>query len=582
MRTPQPGDLEEARDAAAAAPGAAMGLPRAGLVLAVVAIATAIGVQAALHSAIPWREYTIATLIVGLIGLVGATVWAARLGLTAEVASAADAVAAGLARGGWRAYALLAGALWLTLSFVALVVLQAFPNSGDEYAFVMQADTYRAGRFSTPTPPAYESFMQFRYLAKGEAWFSPYQGGWSAVMTAFATLGVPYWMVNPVLGAAAALAFFALARLYVSAAAAALATLALITSAFFLLNYASFFGHGIAALSAIGFAFFGRRFLERGDWRDAALAGACVGMLGFGRAFNAVAIAAPFAVALLLSPKRWRAGIAFGVGGAPFVALLAWFNAGVSGLPHVVPGSWYSSSEPLGAPSGLTIMNTVNRFVTLQVWTSPLLTPAYALALVWLARARKLDFTDWIFPVTVAAFLFYGGDGGNQYGPRYYFEAWPFLLLSVFKAFDALALRAPASRLAPWLAAALIAHIGFQIGYVAPRLAREHRIIVERQDVYRQAAAQGLRDAIVFISGYVGVAREMHPRDLVRNGPFIGEESVIYARDLGPEKNAAALRAYPGRAGYLYRCGALMPLALAPPYALDPPCPNTAPDPVWD
>ena len=65
--------------------------------------------------------------------------------------------------------------------------------------------------------------------------------------------------------------------------------------------------------------------------------------------------------------------------------------------------------------------------------TSPVLVVGAALMLIALWRARQLDFPDVIFPATIIIFLFYGADGGPpySYGPRYLFEAFPFLILSI-------------------------------------------------------------------------------------------------------------------------------------------------------
>ena len=70
----------------------------------------------------------------------------------------------------------------------------------------------------------------------------------------------------------------------------------------------------------------------------------------------------------------------------------------------------------------------------LAVFTSPLLLLGYFAAFAWKAIRRRLSFFDFIFPVTVAAFLLIAFDGGNRYGPRYYFEAYPFLVLTVVSA----------------------------------------------------------------------------------------------------------------------------------------------------
>jgi hypothetical protein len=70
----------------------------------------------------------------------------------------------------------------------------------------------------------------------------------------------------------------------------------------------------------------------------------------------------------------------------------------------------------------------------LAVFTSPLLLLGYFAALAWKAVRRSLNFFDFIFPVTVAAFLLVPFNGDNRYGPRYHFEAFPFLVLTTVSA----------------------------------------------------------------------------------------------------------------------------------------------------
>ena len=64
----------------------------------------------------------------------------------------------------------------------------------------------------------------------------------------------------------------------------------------------------------------------------------------------------------------------------------------------------------------------------LAILTSPLLLLGYFAALAWKTVRRSPNpFFDFIFPITVAAFLLVPFNGGNRYGPHYYFEAFPFL-----------------------------------------------------------------------------------------------------------------------------------------------------------
>src|SRR5262249_4811728 len=144
----------------------------------------------------------------------------------------------------------------------------------------------------------------------------------------------------------------------------------------------------------------------------------------------------------------------------------------------------------------------------------------------------------------------------NQYGPRYYFEAWPFAVLTILKAIDPILFGAERGVSAEWVSSALIASLLFEIGYLPARLEREHRVVMQRQDVYAQARSSGLDNAIVIIASKVGVIRPMKASDLVRNGLHVGKQKIIYALDLGAW-NANHRSQFPGRSMYVYSNGRL-------------------------
>jgi hypothetical protein len=60
---------------------------------------------------------------------------------------------------------------------------------------------------------------------------------------------------------------------------------------------------------------------------------------------------------------------------------------------------------------------------------------------------------------------------------------------------------------------------------------------------------------LIAVSG-TGKIRSMPSQDLVRNGLRIGDQSVIYAHDLG-EKNKSTQDLFPNRTLYLYKEGEL-------------------------
>ena len=476
----------------------------------------------------------------------------------ASAHSVIDRICASLCRWGLCVKLAVAGGVFCSLLLVARLVLDGFPNSGDEYAYVLQAMTYAQGRLWVQAPPLAEAFQLWHFLVKDGIWVSQYQPGWAMVLTPAIWLGLPLWVVNPLIGTTLLTAIFALAREQVSRQAAWIAVIAVACSAFFILNAASYFSHVPTALWGVLFALFGLRYLQTGDAWSAAIAGVFVGLLGFTRAFNAVVFVVPFAAALLLTTNRRTGLVWLAVGGVPFLVALFAFNKAVTGNALTMVAVWFGNEQPMpiGLPNADAIRLMVIRFDLLAVFTSPLLPLGYAFAFPYLWARGRLSFVDWIAGLTVLAFLLYPGSGGNQYGPRYYFEAFPFAVLTIAKALDGVLFvqnRGPSSVLVAW---ALLAHFAFQVGFLIPCLQLERDVVAQREDLFRKVESRNLANAVVLVASGTGIIRPMSSGDLVRNGLLPGARSVIYALDLG-EKNQALRILFPDRQFYRYKDGNL-------------------------
>jgi hypothetical protein len=432
----------------------------------------------------------------------------------------------------------------------AKFVLDAFPNSGDEVSYVLQAQTYARGRLWVAPPPVAEAFRLYWFLDKGDKWVGYFALGWPMVMTPFFLLGLPLWIVNPLIGAASLPAFFLLARQYVSRQSAWLGMLLLGLSAFFIFNSGSYFSHSVTALYGILFAICGAKYFAKGEWRYALAAGACIGLMGVTRTQNAVIFAAVFAAALFLTSGRRKGFLWFCLGGLPFFVALLIFQYDVTGNA-LLPVQQWMRPEPIAMPSMSNVLMMEWHLADLSTWTCPLLVLGFGAAFVVLFRTGRLDFVDWIMPVTIVILLAFHDYGGNQYGPRYYFEAWPMAMLTMLKVIDPVLFGGERAQLKPWLASAVMASLVFELAYLPAHTHREHVVVMERQDVYRKVERAGLNNALVIVAGATGKTRPMAPRDLVRNGLDVSNRKVIYVLDQ-PERQADLLAQYPGRSVYVY------------------------------
>ena len=524
---------------------------RAVIAFGVIPIAYSLTMWVMLHSPAPRGDYGGPVLTGLALAFSAAVMWVGR----PVAREFLDGTFGQTRAWGGAVVALAAVLTFLTCATVARFVLDGFAISADELAYIFQAQTYAEGRLWADPPPM-AAALQFPHLwnVNGK-WVSQYLPGWPIIMTPAAALQAPLWLVNPLLAAASVATFFALARQYVGRETAWIGLALLVGSAFFLMTYGSYFNHGLTTLAGLAFALFGCRYGREGRVRDALLAGACIGVMGLTRPQNALIFAAPFVVFVASTRDRRPGLLWFGLGGAPFLAALLAYDAVMTGNP-LKPVQAMMVREPVGIPTGRGFKRVIQRLFRLPEWTSPVLFFGWAAACLLALKRRSFDFTDWIMPVTFVALLFYGGQGGPQYGSRYFFEAWPFAILTGLKVIEPLLKDTTKPGAASWIASALLAAATLQLAYIPPRMLREHQLIEKAQAPY--VATAGLKHALVLFRKGVDF-RQIIAADFLRNTPHVERQDVIYALDLGP-KNKELLAAYPGRTVFLWDSGVLSPL----------------------
>jgi hypothetical protein len=462
----------------------------------------------------------------------------------------------------WVGVAALAAIVVLALG-IGVAALRAFPNSGDEYGYLFQAQTFLAGRLWNPPPPVNDVFGSYRLIVKGGKWLSQYPPGWPTIIAGVMSLGLPPYVASPATAFLLLLVFARLSRHIAGPGASLVGTALLACCPFFLLNGASYFSNLPAALFGVLFVLCGLRFLETASVLTALSAGAALGILADIRPFSAVLIAIPCAVKLLreAGTTHYRRLPYVLLGILPFLALFLLYDYAITGNPLLQPISWSFPELHIGlhpvSEGGVhfnlvhTSLKAVIQLMELAQWTSPVLCVLYAAAIIWKVTKLKLAFYDFIFPMFVLGFLLFWDAGGDRYGPRYYFEAYPFMVLTVISAASlwlssqtrngfqqAVAVGAFASAL-------IIAAVGY------PALAYQfHRTVNARMELYDLVAQKGLSNAIVIIAAPTGRVLLMDAKDLTRNGTNFSA-SVLYALEL-PTQYCALSRAFPGRAIYRF------------------------------
>jgi hypothetical protein len=155
-----------------------------------------------------------------------------------------------------------------------------------------------------------------------------------------------------------------------------------------------------------------------------------------------------------------------------------------------------------------------------------------------------------VFLCLFAGYYFYVDTGGNRYGPRYYFEALPFVMLpAAWLAVKEASWREKAPR-ARWHFYLFALGLALAVPLAAWHVRTAGTIVHERTDLYRLVERSRLPRAIVFVATPTGTRWSMAATDHTRNwGRYDGH--VLYALDRGAD-NPRLMDAYPDRAAYRY------------------------------
>lgn len=443
----------------------------------------------------------------------------------------------------------------LVIAALALIhqhVLLGFPNSGDEYVYLLQARTLSAGRLWWPA--ALPDVFPMNYVAtEGGRTFGTFPPGWPLALSIAMAAGVPPWLVNPVVGAATLLLVWTLGTQLYGARVGVLAAALLAVSPFFAFNAASYFSHAFCGALLLAAACLSARD-DRRLWWVPMLCGSLIGWAVVSRYFTGVVCAVPI-VWWMVRPgvPRVRTLLLVALGGLPWVLGLMAYNHALSGsvwqltTTALTTSRWFADGF---AGRGADILAT--HVVRHLLWTPPVLVVAYVIYLRRSTAESRRGMFAWL-PAGMAALLFfYMERGGNQYGARFHYEVYPFLLVFVaghlFRAGEYIKMAARDRT----IFGLLVVSVAFMpVAFVAHALI-ERDVIRERMHPFVRASALGLTGALVLVAGRVGTRRSMAATDLTRNAPAL-DGPVLFGLDPGPEQRCAVAARLPGRTPYLYR-----------------------------
>ena len=319
----------------------------------------------------------------------------------------------------------------------------SWPNSGDEYSYVFLADTLRSGRLWVPAPPDPYLFFAAHVSVKDGMMFSPYPPGWSALLAPFRALGVG-WLTNPLLTVLLGVALAGCARrLKLSPAIQTSALSLVLLTPFTAFLGGSLFPQTISAAVVACIVWVQLTDEARPGIAKKLLIGALFGALMLIR-YDVCLIVAVVYAADRLACRRTRVfgdGLWVVLGALPFVGCLLAYDAAITGNPLQLTAYW-DSPEILGSAIQGLPTSLGWRILALNLyWLGGLAQfgglPVLVLSVIGLAvkiRRRTCRFYDFMLPAAVLFYSFLPFTGGHQYGPRYWFWAWPLAMLTITTA----------------------------------------------------------------------------------------------------------------------------------------------------
>ncbi len=493
-----------------------------------------------------------------------------------------------------RAAAMNALPLWLAAMVLAgsgLMAWLAFRGMGlveDETAYLFQAKTFAAGRLMAPplASGTAEAFSYYLLQSTPSGWYATTAPGWPALLALGVAAGVPL-LVNPLLGAGAVWMLHRLVLRHTGERwTANVAALMMAASPWLLETSASLMTHALSIALILGAWLLltsSRDSYDEGKTKQSSamsfVAGLLLGWLFVNRQLEGVVVGVLSGLWLLgaVRLRGWLVVAAFGLGCMATGALLLLYNAHFTGDPLHAPLAayltevWHSTHNDFGfgphvgpPPEWSTIdvwpghspleglVNLIDGVRALNVELFGWSAGSLLLIWFWLAWGRKDRFA-WAMAIVVATIIgihfFYWFNAIFYIGPRYWYASLPGLVVLAALGARELADRLGKSGMADShgrVAATVVITMLFALSIFTP-----WRAIYKYSA--RAAAGAAIEDAArhkpEFANAIVFLSKKDYHDAAILNDPLLRAPAPIFVIDRGAARNAALLRAWPGRHG---------------------------------
>jgi hypothetical protein len=445
---------------------------------------------------------------------------------------------------------LLSAVSLLQFVLVYFVLLQQFPNSGDEASFLFQAKLFSRNQLYTEDALYDEANPLHKYVEAdaivdvGGRRFSKYDPGWAALLSLGVRLRAE-WLVAPLLGALTVFLLLSHVSKRIGNEFVVPAWCLVTLCAFFSYSAANFGSHTatMAFLFAAFFLYdntFGDRQAEPSHWRLLSV-GLILGSCSLIRYLDWIPLMGWIAFGLLR--QRKIKGLILVIVGFGLVASCHLIYNGVMTGNALLPPFAYAERANSSGSLGLSWMAFPTTAIRLRrvLYAFP---PAALILLCLILRCHSARLKTYLtlFAFTVCTYFFYPWGVAGP-GPRYFFPYFPFLILAVIEAYR-LTRSQRVGKIGWYVALACLVICSFVYG------AEQTSDIYKRLDLERTVARIPQKKRIILLE--TGTYKMDIP-DLIRNPPNLwAADTLFFAYDDDPHLKELLAR-FPEHSVFAYK-----------------------------
>ena len=320
----------------------------------------------------------------------------------------------------------------------------------DEFAYLWQAKVIAGGKLTLPSPDYPTQFLfPFVIDYQGER-FGKYPLGWPAMLSLAIRLGIRDW-INPILAGLAIWLVYQLGKKITNETVGILSAILLGSSPFFLIQAGTLLSHTWSLVLAAGFMLFWLDAIHQEnslvDWWKALISGLCLGLVGLTRPLTMVGLSVPFIIeglSLMVRGSKHQRYKLLLVGGVALLLASLHFvwQLALTGDLMTNPYTLWWPYDKFGFGPGYGVLPTghspyqayLNTKHSIHAGLSDLFGWGkiswifLPIGLFGSWRYRRVHLLSGVFLSLVILYSAYWV-GARLFGPRYYFEALPGLVI---------------------------------------------------------------------------------------------------------------------------------------------------------